>query len=256
MNRPYPTYAGTSRGGRYDDFETDVVDYDRYRDRDAAERYGDAFDADYGSADHDEDYDDDVYEYVEPLDRRWIWVAGAAGAVLLVAVICTIVILGGGDSGSVSATVSSSTAAPATSATASALPSRTPSMTAPSTPLPPETVTTVAPSPTAQAAPVAPPVVTVPPAAAPPGTITYRVTGTRPLIDLVTVIYTDGQGALQTDVNVALPWTKAVTLDPGVTLGSVTATSLTGQLNCTIADAGGAVVAAQTNNSMIATCTK
>jgi len=97
------------------------------------------------------------------------------------------------------------------------------------------------------------PEVAAPPA---PSTITYRVTGTRQLIDLVTIIYTDGQGALQTDLNVALPWTKSVVLDPGVTLGSVTATSLTGQLNCTISDAAGAVVAAQTNNTLIANCTK
>ena len=114
-----------------------------------------------------------------------------------------------------------------------------------------ETVTTVAPTPTAVATPT--PQVAAPPA---PSTITYRVTGTRQLIDLVTIIYTDGQGALQTDLNVALPWTKSVVLDPGVTLGSVTATSLTGQLNCTISDAAGAVVAAQTNNTLIANCTK
>ena len=121
----------------------------------------------------------------------------------------------------------------------------------PTGPLTPETVTTVAPTPTAVATPT--PQVAAPPA---PSTITYRVTGTRQLIDLVTIIYTDGQGALQTDLNVALPWTKSVVLDPGVTLGSVTANSLTGQLNCTISDAAGAVVAAQTNNTLIANCTK
>jgi hypothetical protein len=82
------------------------------------------------------------------------------------------------------------------------------------------------------------------------------VTGSRQLIDLVTVIYTDGQGALQTDVNVALPWTKSMVLNPGVDLSSVTATSMLGQLNCSITDASGATVAAQNNNSMIATCTK
>ena len=49
-----------------------------------------------------------------------------------------------------------------------------------------------------------------------PGTVTYTVTGNRQLFDLVTMIYTDQQGALQTDVNVALPWTKQVALDPGV----------------------------------------
>ena len=65
------------------------------------------------------------------------------------------------------------------------------------------------------------------------------MTGNRNLIDLVTVIYTDSQGALQTDVNVALPWAKTVVLDPGVSLSSVTATSVAGQLNCSITDASG-----------------
>jgi len=75
-------------------------------------------------------------------------------------------------------------------------------------------------------------------------------------LDLVTVIYTDAQGALQTDVNVALPWTKQVTLDPGVSLSSVTATSVGGQLNCSITDAAGETLAAQNNNTMITNCTR
>jgi hypothetical protein len=82
------------------------------------------------------------------------------------------------------------------------------------------------------------------------------VTGNRQLIDLVTIIYTNEQGALQTDVNVPLPWTKTVTLDPGVTLKSVTATSVGGQLNCSITDAAGGTMVEQTNNTMIATCTQ
>jgi hypothetical protein len=194
---------------------------------------------------YDEDYDD-----YEPIDRRWIWVAGVAGAILLVAVICTVVILGGGDSGSVSTTIATSTTAqPA--ATTSAPATTTPAV-PPAASLPPETVTTVSPSATASAEPSAAP----PQAAPPPRTITYTVTGNRQLIDLVTVIYTDQQGALQTDVNVALPWSKTVVLDPGVELSSVTATSVAGQLNCSITDAAGALIAAQNTNSMIATCTK
>jgi hypothetical protein len=82
------------------------------------------------------------------------------------------------------------------------------------------------------------------------------VTGTRQLLDLVTVVYTDAQGALQTEFNVALPWTRTVTLDPGVELKSVTATSLTGQLNCSVTDSTGATVVAQNTNTMITTCTK
>ena len=95
-----------------------------------------------------------------------------------------------------------------------------------------------------------------PPASAVPGTVIYRITGTKGLLDLVTVIYTDAQGALQTDVNVALPWSKTITLDPGVTLSSVTGTSVTGQLNCEVLDANGAVIAAQNGNSIITNCTR
>jgi len=204
-----------------------------------------------------EDYDDfDDYADYQPIDRRWILVAGVAGAILLVAVICTVVILGGGDSGSVTTTV----VAPTTSqpaATTSAPPvATTPSAPPPAASLPPETVTTV--TPTASAPPSTAPTAAAPaPGPAPaPNTITYRVTGNRNLIDLVTVIYTDSQGALQTDVNVALPWAKTVVLDPGVSLSSVTATSVAGQLNCSITDASGTAIAVQNNNTMIANCTK
>jgi hypothetical protein len=223
-------------------------DDDRYAARD-----------DYGTDDHAaDDYadDDEIYEYYEPLDRRWVWVGGVAGAVLLVAVICTVVILGGGDSGSVSATVVPPTATSQAPATTSQAPpaARTPRVLPPVASLPPETVTTVSPSPSATVAP--PPVAAAPPPAPAANTVTYSITGTRPLIDLVTVIYTDAQGALKTDLNVSLPWNKTVVLDPGVTLSSVTATSVTGQLNCSIIDGAGATIAVQNSNSMITTCTR
>ena len=96
----------------------------------------------------------------------------------------------------------------------------------------------------------------VPPGATPAAqTITYSVTGTRQLFDLVSIIYTDEQGFPRTDVNVALPWTKTVVLNPGVVTKSVTATSLTGQLNCSVTDSTGATISAQTNNAAITTCT-
>ncbi|GAB3230529.1 hypothetical protein [Mycolicibacterium hippocampi] len=205
-----------------------------------------------------EDYDD--YDIDEAsVDRRWMWIAGIAGAILFVAVIAASLILGGGDSGSVSATIASSQGAPTSS---SAPEPSAPRVAAPPS-LPPETVTTVTPSPTpsATATPTAqpvlpPPQAAPPPAAVAPGTVTYRITGDRSLIDLVTVIYTDQRGALVTDVNVALPWSKTVVLDPGVTLSSVTATSVRGQLNCSITDANGAVIAAQNSNSFITNCTR
>jgi hypothetical protein len=244
MNRPYTAHSPyslspTERIPSYGDDGGETVDLDR-------ERY----------AEHEglEEYDDygDIEEYYEPIDRRWIWIAGVAGAILLVAVICTVVILGGGDSGSVSTTVAppASTSQPAATTSAPRV-STTPAA-PPAASLPAETVTTV--TPTESAPPSAAPTDAAPAPA--PNTITYRVTGNRNLIDLVTVIYTDAQGALQTDVNVALPWSKTVALDPGVTLGSVTATSVAGQLNCSITDASGTAVAVQNNNTMIANCTK
>jgi hypothetical protein len=224
-----------------------------------------ATDTDYAGGDADaayDDYDDEIYEYEDGIDRRWVWVAGVAGAILLVAVICTVVILGGGDSGPVTAPITPPSTSQSATPTASAAPSATPRPRVTAAPPPaslaPETVTTVtptaaAPTPTEAVPPVDPAAV---PAAPLPNTVTYRITGNKSLLDLVTVIYTDGQGALQTDVNVALPWAKTVTLNPGVTLSSVTATSVTGQLNCSISDGSGQAVAVQNNNTMITTCTK
>lgn len=236
MNRPYTAHSPYSLTpteripNHWDDDWDDAQTVDLEREYEREYEYG------------------DIEEYYEPLDRRWIWIAGVAGAILLVAVVCTIVILGGGDSGSVSATVAPPVTTSQPAATTSAPP--------PAATLPAETVTTVTPSasapPTDTPAAAAPP----PPPPAAPSTITYHVTGNRSLLDLVTIIYTDAQGALQTDVNVALPWAKTVVLNPGVTLSSVTATSLTGQLNCSITDAAGAAVAVQSNNTMIANCTK
>ena len=244
MNRPYTAHSPysltpTERIPWDDGGETVNLDRERYDEYEGLEDYDD----EYG----------DIEEYYEPIDRRWIWVAGVAGAILLVAVICTVVILGGGDSGSVSTTVAPPATTSQPAATTSApRPATTPPAPPPVAALPPETVTTL--TPTASATPSATPTEAAPAPA--PNTITYHVTGNRNLIDLVTVIYTDAQGALQTDVNVALPWNKTVVLDPGVTLSSVTATSVAGQLNCSITDASGTAIAVQNNNTMIANCTK
>ncbi len=246
--------------------------YDGYRPRDY-----DPHEIPRYVADADTDYTEYEFppDYHDQLDRRWIWVAGVAGVILMIAVICTGIILGGGDSGTVSAATSSATtepAAPSATATPSAVPAPGADAPAPLPPAPdpatlPEIVTTVTPTPSAAvpapapapAEPPAPVVVPEAPVADPAlaaRTVTYHVTGNRSLLDLVTVIYTDAQGALQTDVNVALPWVKTVTLDPGVTLSSVTATSVGGQLNCSIVDGSGAAVVVQANDTMIATCTR
>ena len=96
MNRPYTAHSPYSltpteriRSPLEDTPETVNLGHDKYDEYPGLEEFDDY-----------EDYDD-----YEPIDRRWIWIAGVAGAILLVAVICTVVILGGGDSGSVSTTV-------------------------------------------------------------------------------------------------------------------------------------------------------
>ena len=203
--------------------------------------------------------DDDLYA---PIDERWRPIAAIAGIVFVLAVIATVVVVNGGDSASTSATV---VAPPSRSVTTS------PRLSTPTPPSassqPRETVTTVTPPPKASQTPTAgptdAPTVVPPPAAAPSippdvaaRTFVYRVTGTKQLFDLVTVIYTDAQGAPQTDLNVSLPWSRTVVLNPGVQIRSVVATSLTGHLNCSITDGAGELVALSTSNAMIATCTR
>ncbi|MGA8545499.1 MAG: MmpS family transport accessory protein [Mycobacterium sp.] len=206
-----------------------------------------------------QDYPDDITaddyyadgDQFAPMDQRWRPIAAIAGIVFVLAVIATVVIVNGGDSTSTSATV----VPPSRSMT-------TPRLSAP--PLPPETVTTVTPPPkTPTAGPTSTPTVIPPQAAAPSlppdvaaRTFVYRVTGTKGLLDLVTVVYTDAQGAPQTDFNVSLPWSRTVVMNPGAQIRSVVATSLTGHLNCSIADGAGQPVAMSTSNAMIATCSR
>jgi hypothetical protein len=182
-----------------------------------------------------------------------------------VGAIATAVIINSGDSASTKATVGAPTPTPRTvmttpSTTAPRSASPSPSLTPQ---LPPETVTTVTPpsaSPSAEptrtptAAP--PPTGPRPPAALNPRTVIYSVTGTKQLLDLVNVVYTDARGYPQTEFNVSLPWSKVIVLNPGVQTQSVVATSFYGRLNCSIVNAAGQPVVASTNNGIMATCTR
>lgn len=158
------------------------------------------------------------------------------------------VIVNGGDSASTSATV---VVPPSRSMTAT-----------PPTTLPPETITTVAPPPrqpgptATSTAPDTPPPAPVPPPDVSQRTFTYRVTGTKGLLDLVSIVYTDAQGAPQTDFNVSLPWSRTVVMNPGTEIRSVVATSLTGHLNCSITDSVGQPISMSTSSAMIATCAR
>ena len=169
----------------------------------------------------------------------------------MLAIIATVVIVNGGDSASTSATV---VVPPSHSTSPRLVPA-----------LPPETITTMTPrsrppSPTATstAPPETPPPNAVPPVAPDVAarTFVYRVAGTKGLLDLVTIVYTDASGAPQTDFNVSLPWSRTVVLNPGVSMRSVVATSLTGHLNCSIADGVGQPISVSTSGAMIATCSR
>jgi Mycobacterium membrane protein len=224
----------------YPDFETDEID--------GADSY----------------IEDDGYgELAWPADRRWRQIVLFAGAVVAVGAIATAVIINSGDSASTKATVGvpaprTVTSAPLT--TNPPTPSASPSRSASATPqLPPETVTTVTPPSAAPTRmPTAAPLPTyLPPTPAlNPQTVFYSVTGTKQLLDLVNIVYTDARGYPQTEFNVSLPWSKMVVLNPGVQTQSVIATSIYGRLNCSIVNAEGQIVVASTNSSSLATCTR
>ena len=217
-------------------------------------------DESYDEADLQDGYDDSAWAP----ESRWRPVTAILGAVVGLGAIATAVISNSGDSTSPKATVgppaslTSAPLAPQTTAPRSASPS--PSQ---ATQLPPETVTTVpppgalptmGPTRTPTAAPV--PTIAPPPATLNPRTVIYTVTGTKQLLDLVNVVYTDARGYPQTEFNVSLPWSKAVVLNPGVQTESVVATSFYSRLNCSVANAAGQAVLASTNNGIMATCTR
>ena len=212
--------------------------------------------------DAEDTWDDDEEEWGWPTDHRWRPVALFVGAIVAIGAVATAVIINSGDSATTKATVGAPTPRTVISTTSRqpAPPSLspTPTTTAPSAKqLPPETVTTLTPSssaPTRTAVPA--------PSAAPPGAalsphaVAYSVTGTKQLFDLVNIVYTDARGFPVTEFNVALPWSKVVVLNPGVQTESVIATSIYGQLNCSIVNGQGQLVKASTNNSALATCTR
>lgn len=215
---------------------------------------------------HDTDTDTYLHEDHDwtgwPADGRWRPAAAILGAVVAIGAIATAVIINSGDSASTKATVGApaprtlTSAPPTTRTSAPPAPSASPR---PSAQLPPETVTTMTtPSLVPTPAPTAalPPTVAPPPTVIDPRTVVYTVTGTKQLLDLVNVVYTDARGFPQTEFNVSLPWSKVVVLNPGVQTESVVATSFYGRLNCSIFNAAGQPVAASANNGIMATCTR
>ncbi|CAN5644304.1 MmpS family transport accessory protein [soil metagenome] len=263
MSKPYWSGPGTLRGSDSAHYRDDPAHrgYDVATD---SARYSTGMRDSYGEYHLDDNFEDDVEDYdeydtvYEHHDTRWRWVAICAAAVLTVAVAATAVLMYGSDTSTRSSNGPQEGWQELTpSTTPRTVIATVPPETSSPAPIPPETVVTVTTTPSAVAAPPAEAPLQEPPQAVPDTrTITYTVTGSRQLFDLVSVIYTDEQGFPRTDVNVALPWTKQVVLNPGVTVQSVTATSLLGHLNCAITDSAGTPIVVQSNNAMITTCTK
>jgi hypothetical protein len=275
MNKPYWSGAGSRAGSGYADEDVDAPTSRISTPESPADDHGTGFYSSGGyrttdqyrsstSDGYDDEYDDDEYDDGYRSDIRWRVVAGIAVAVLLAAVLAIVMVTRSDDTTPAAQTED---ALPATSTAPRTVVATIPPSADPPPPaqLSPETIVTITTDPPApvHAAPPpeipAAPLAEAPPEAAPPPpgsrTVTYSVTGTRQLFDLVSIFYTDEQGLPRTDVNVALPWNRTMVLNPGVSIESVTATSISGQLNCAITDEAGEVVVAQSDNSMIATCT-
>ncbi len=199
-----------------------------------------------------QDYPDDDYDGADtdvldgygdlawPAETRWRPAAAILGAVVAVGAIATAVIINSGDSASTKATVGPPVPPPLTSAAPA--PKTTAPPSASQTPLPPETVTTVTPPPSASPSPAPtqtptaapPPTGAPPPVALNPRTVVYSVTGTKQLLDLVNIVYTDARGYPHSEFNVSLPWSKVIVLNPGVATVSVVASANNGPLaTCT-----------------------
>jgi hypothetical protein len=192
-----------------------------------------------------------------PADSRWRPATAIVGAVAALGAIATAVIINSGDSASTKATLGAPAPHPVTSAPATTKASVPPSAAPGPSRLPAETFTTVT---TPSAAPIAPPAAAAPTVAPPlaaaalnPRTIVYSVNGSKQLLDLVNIVYTDAQGVPQTEFNVSLPWSKVVVLNPGVQTESVVATSFYGRLSCSVFNAAGQRIIAS-NVSNMATC--
>lgn len=213
----------------------------------------DGYDEDWDQDDYDEDdYDEDRYGALAwPSERRWRPLAAFVGCVVALGAIATAVVINSGDSASTKATVGAPTPRTAIAQTTQAPAASAPKSAKPQPP--PETVSTVAP-PSAAPSPTA--AALAPAATLDPRTVVYSVTGTKQLLDLVSVVYTDARGYPQTEFNVALPWSKVIVLNPGVQNLSVVATSIYSHLDCSVFNAAGQTVVASANNASIATCTR
>lgn len=147
-----------------------------------------------------------------PKSPRWLWIAAGAAVLLVAGLVIALVVVS-------NSTRESTVVAPPTPPTSSA--------TAPRPTLPPLPF----PMPTASDEPGLPPgPPTGPPAA--PETVVYSVTGEGRAINIT---YVDTDGVMQTEFNVALPWSKEVTLAaPAKNSASVAVVNVGRDVTCSV----------------------
>jgi hypothetical protein len=158
-----------------------------------------------------------------PKSPRWLWIAAAAAVLLVAGLVLALVIVSTSSRESTvvappSQSTSATTPRPATTTT------RTPTTTRAPLPLPLPTAT---PEPTI---PGEPPVETTSPTGT--ETVVYTVNGEGRAINIT---YVDTGGIMQTEFNVALPWSKEVSLAaPAKTSASVAVVNVGRDVTCTV----------------------
>lgn len=167
-----------------------------------------------------------------PRFPNWLWLVAGAAVLLVVGMVIALVIANGSDRNSATVTPVS------------------PLPTAPSTPIPKRTPTTTPPprTSTPSTTPTTPPTTST--TAGVPETIVYSVTGTGRALSIA---YIDTGGTLQTEFNVALPWSKQVTLTPPAsTAAAVTVVNFGEQITCSVSVDGSQV--RQRTGSILTVC--
>jgi len=159
-----------------------------------------------------------------PKTPRWLWIAAAAAVLLVTALVIALVIANGSAKkqsavAPLPAMPNSKSPASTTSAPPSSMPSSMPSSTV--SPTPSGTAT----SPPGSGAGAVDPVV-------------YNVTGEGRAISIT---YRDSDGVIQTEFNVALPWSKEVNLPKSGNHANVTIVNIGHDVTCTVAVAGAQV---------------
>jgi hypothetical protein len=184
-----------------------------------------------------------------PKSPRWLWIVAGAAVLLVTGLVLALVIVSGSSR-------DSTVVAPATqTTTATSSPRLSPPTTpttlpTPTTPRVPITTTTRLPMPSsteepAPSTPVVPGETTSAPSST--ETVVYSVTGEGRAINIT---YVDTGGVMQTEFNVALPWSKEVSLSaPAKGSASVAVVNVGRDVTCSVS-VGGAQVRQRTGRGL------